>query len=259
MSNPFVLIAGFCFGLCVGSFLNVCICRLPGKDSVVSPGSRCPRCKTPIRFYDNIPVLSYIWLAGKCRFCNEPISLRYPLVELLSGGFAVCSVMKFGLHYFTLIYFIFIAVLLVITFIDLDHQIIPDIITLPGIPIFFAGALLLPQIHYIDSIIGIIAGGGSLYAVTVGYYLITGSEGMGGGDIKLLAMIGAVIGWQGVILTIFAASVTGTLIGGTIMLVSGKNLKLAVPFGPFLAFGAIIYVFFGQSLIHWYLYGIKPF
>lgn len=259
MSNPFVLFASFCFGLCIGSFLNVCISRLPESLSIISPGSRCPDCKTPIRFYDNIPVLSWIWLKRKCRSCGLPIAIRYPLIELLTGGFAMCILLKYGLTFSALVYFLFIATLLVVTFIDIDHQIIPNGITLPGIPLFFAAAVLLTPVGYLDALIGIIVGGGSLYLVALIYYLVTGTEGMGGGDIKLLAMIGAMIGWQGVLFTIFISSVIGTLIGGTLMLATEKGMKFAVPFGPFLSIAAVLHVFFGDALINWYLYGAPLF
>ncbi len=259
MSNPFEITIGFLFGLFIGSFLNVCIYRIPANKSIVWPASNCPGCHTPIRFYDNIPVLSYIWLLGKCRSCDGPISIRYPLVELLSGAFAGLCVLKFGFTLAAAIYFVFIAALLVITFIDMDHRIIPDVISLPGIPVFFAATFLLPGMSPVESITGILVGGGSLFLVAWAYYLLTGKEGMGGGDIKLLAMIGAVVGWKGVILTIFTASITGTIVGGTLMLLSGKNLKLAIPFGPFLATGAVISVFYGPELIRWYIHGVRPF
>lgn len=259
MSIPFEIITGFLFGLFIGSFLNVCIYRIPANNSIVSPASNCPGCKTPIRFYDNIPILSYIWLLGKCRSCAARISIRYPLVELLTGILAALCVLKFGFTLEAFIYFVFVSVLVVITFIDIDHRIIPDVISLPGIPVFFAAAFLLPAITPVESIYGILVGGGSLLLVAWAYYMLTGKEGMGGGDIKLLAMIGAVVGWQGVVLTIFAASITGTIVGGTLMILSGKNLKLAIPFGPFLAIGSVISVFYGQELIQWYLYGIRPF
>jgi leader peptidase (prepilin peptidase) / N-methyltransferase len=245
----------FVFGTCIGSFLNVCIYRLPESKSIVRPGSACPACGTPIRFYDNLPLIGYLILRGRCRQCHSPISIRYPIVELLGGLFALCLFLKFGQSPAALIYFIFVAALLTITFIDLDHRIIPDIITLPGIPIGLAASFLLPQVTVTQSMIGILAGGGSLLAVAWVYQLLTGREGMGGGDIKLLAMIGAFIGWQGVLLTIFAASAIGTLAGILAMLKTGKGMKLAVPFGPFLAIGALIHLFFGEAIISWYLYG----
>jgi leader peptidase (prepilin peptidase)/N-methyltransferase len=149
--------------------------------------------------------------------------------------------------------FIFIATLITVTFIDLDHRIIPDTISLPGIPIFFLAALAVPTVSWQASAIGIIVGGGSLFTVAWVYQLVTGREGMGGGDIKLLAMIGAIIGWQGILFTLFAASAIGTLVGIMAMIKAGKGMKLAIPFGPFLAAGAIIYLFFGQVLISWYV------
>ena len=242
----------FIFGLCIGSFLNVCIYRLPARKSISHPRSSCPSCGELIRFYDNIPVLSYVILRGRCRFCNVSISLRYPVVEILCGLFAVITFVKYGLTLEALIYFIFIASLLVITFIDIDHQIIPDVISLPGIPIFFVASFALPDIQYLESLLGILVGGGSLLLVAWTYNLVTKKEGMGGGDIKLLAMIGAVIGWKGVLFTIFIASAVGTISGMLVMLKTRKGRKLAIPFGPFLAIGGIAYIFFGPQLIGWY-------
>jgi len=205
-----------------------------------------------IRFYDNIPVLSYLWLKGRCRHCNKPISFRYPLVEALTGLVALAVFLSFGLTLEGLIYFTFIVSLLVITFIDIDHKIIPNVITIPGIPIGLLLALGLSEITFVDSVLGLLAGGGSLWAVAWIYNLLTGKEGMGGGDIKLLAMIGTIIGWKGVIFTIFVSSAAGTLVGLPVMLVKGKNMKFAVPFGPFLAIGAVTYIFLGQEIIYWY-------
>jgi len=189
---------------------------------------------------------------GKCRKCSVRISIRYPLVELLTGLFALAVFLKYGMTLDTIIYFIFISALIVITFIDIDHKIIPDIISISGIPIGFAASFFLTAIHYKDSLIGILIGGGSLFLVAWCYHFLTGKEGMGGGDIKLLGMIGAFIGWQGVLFTIFIASASGSIIGGILMLFARKNLKFAVPFGPFLAIGAISYLFFGPELIDWY-------
>jgi leader peptidase (prepilin peptidase)/N-methyltransferase len=248
----------FIFGICIGSFLNVCIYRLPEKKSIVHPRSMCPACGTLIRFYDNIPILSYLVLKGKCRQCSEGISFRYPVIEFISGIFAVGVYIKFGLGFEALIYYTFIAVLLAITFIDIDHQIIPDIISLPGIPIFFAASLALPNITLVESILGILIGGGSLWLVAQAYYLLTRKEGMGGGDIKLLAMMGALIGWKGVLFTIFSASAVGTLAGMLVMLKTRKSMKLKIPFGPFLAIGAITYIFFGPQLIAWYFNLLRP-
>ena len=247
-----LIIIIFVIGLCIGSFLNVCICRVPESKSIVHPGSACPGCGHSIKFYDNIPVLSFLILKAKCRNCGMPISWRYPLVELLIGMLAVAVFLKFGLAAEAAVYFVFISVLVVITFIDIDHRIIPDLISLPGIPIFFLMSMTIPTITLMDALIGILAGGGILFLVAEIYWRLTGKEGMGGGDVKLLAMIGALTGWQGVFFTIFASSLTGTLIGLVIMLIQGKNMKLAIPFGPFLSFGAVVYVFFGPGIIQWY-------
>lgn len=251
--NVFLPITAFIFGACIGSFLNVCIYRIPEGKSIAHPPSSCPTCGTAIRFYDNIPILSYLLLRGRCRRCRAPIPLRYPMVEALTGMAAVALVMKFDLTWAAGVYFVFVALLLVITFIDIDHQIIPDRLSLPGIPLFFGLAFGIPQVTWQASLLGILAGGGILYLVAVGYQLATGRDGMGGGDIKLLAMIGALIGWQGILFTIFFSSLSGTLVGLGLALPTGGSLKRRLPFGPFLAAGAIAYVFFGPELIQWYL------
>lgn len=256
MLNGLILSTAFILGACIGSFLNVCIWRLPASQSIVTPGSKCPRCNTPIRFYDNIPIISYIFLKGKCRTCKESISVRYPLVELLTGLVAMATTIKFGISVESLIYFTFIAALIVTTFIDIDHKIIPDSISLPGIPIGVLSCLAIGSLQFKDSLLGVLIGGGSLFLIAWGYHFFTGKEGMGGGDIKLLAMIGAFTGWKGVFFTIFVSSLTGTIIGVTLMLIARKSLKFAVPFGPFLAIGAVLYVFFGPELISWYYYGL---
>lgn len=244
----------FVFGLCIGSFMNVCIYRIPLSKSIVTPRSMCPGCGRLISAYDNIPIISYIFLGGKCRKCKIPISLRYPLVEIISGLTALAVFMRFGISAEGAIYFAFVSALLIITFIDIDHRIIPDTISLPGIPAgFLLASLLLPTVTYKASLVGILIGGGSLLAVAWIYNLITKKEGMGGGDIKLLAMIGAFTGWKGVLFTIFVASATGTLAGIAVMLKTQKGMKLAVPFGPFLSIGAILYIFFGTELVSWYI------
>lgn len=247
-----VNIVAFIFGACIGSFLNVCIYRIPAGVSIVHPGSSCPHCKSTIHFYDNIPILSWLLLMGRCRHCKASIALRYPFIEFLSGLFALACVAVFGPTLHGLLVFIFVATLIVVTFIDLDHRIIPDVITLPGIPIFFILAFAIPTVTWLEGAIGILIGGGSLFAVAWLYHTMTNREGMGGGDIKLLAMMGAVIGWKGVLFTIFAASAIGTVVGLLTMIKSSKGMRLAIPFGPFLATGAIIYLFFGKAIIYWY-------
>lgn len=245
-------------GLCIGSFLNVCIFRIPLEKSIVHPPSACPACGNAIRFYDNIPVLSYLLLRGKCRHCGVAISIRYPSVELASGLTAAATYAAFGPTVETLIYFTFISTLWVVTLIDIDYRIIPDNISLPGIIVFFLASFLLPNMTVKDSLLGILLGGGSLYAIAWAYSAIKKVDGMGGGDIKLLAMIGALIGWKGVLFTLFASSALGTIVGVGIMIAQGKSMKLAVPFGPFLSAGAAAYIFFGPRLIDWYLNFLPP-
>lgn len=248
-----IIIALFVFGTIIGSFLNVCIVRMPHNTSIVFPASHCPGCGAGIRFYDNIPLVSYILLAGRCRACKTPISLRYFIVELLMGVLTAVLFFHFGFSLVFIVCFIFTAALVVITFIDLQHQIIPDRISLPGIPLGFLCSFVLPWNSWLDSLLGILVGGGVLYAFALGYYLLTKKEGMGGGDIKMLAMIGAFLGWQGALATLMLAAVAGSLIGIILMVLKGKNFKYAVPFGPFLAVGAFCALLYGDSLISWYL------
>jgi leader peptidase (prepilin peptidase)/N-methyltransferase len=240
-------------GMVVGSFLNVCICRMPKGESVVSPPSHCPQCDYRIRWYDNIPLVSYLLLRGKCRGCGMHISLQYPIVELLNGLLTLALFLRFGPTLAFLVLFLFCSALVVITFIDLEHQIIPDEISLPGIVIGFIFSFFLQGHSWLNSLLGILLGGGSLLLVAYVYQWLTGKEGMGGGDIKLLAMMGAFLGWKSILFIIFASSLVGSVIGITMMLVQKKDSKLAIPFGPYLAFGAVLYIFYGRQIIHWYL------
>ena len=250
----FIAVMSFVFGVCIGSFLNVVIYRMPEGQSVVSPPSHCPACNHAIPFYFNLPIISFLLLKGKCGFCKAPISIRYPLVELITGLLALGLFFKFGLTPTALFYFAFGAVLIAVSFIDLDHQIIPDKLSLPGIIIFSTSCLFVPQMRCISVIWGILAGGGILYLVALFYYLIRKHEGMGGGDIKLLAMIGAATGVKGVFFTLFTGSIFGTLGGLTAMAPAAKSEKrqAKIAFGPFLSLGAILYVFWGESIIRWY-------
>lgn len=250
-----ILLSVFAFllGAAIGSFLNVCIYRLPLGESIVFPASHCPACGTRIRPWDNIPLLSFLLLGGKCRSCRAAISFRYPLVELLNGLLTLALFLKFGPSPTFLVLLVFSSALVAVTFIDLDHQLIPDVISLPGIVVGFAASFFLPWLGWLNSLIGLLLGGGSLLVVAYLYQFLTKKEGMGGGDIKLLAMMGAFLGWRAVPFIIFAGSLVGSVVGITLMLVQKKDAKLAVPFGPFLSFGAILYVFYGRQLIHWYL------
>ncbi len=249
-----VNIISIIFGAIMGSFLNVCSIRLPKEESIVAPGSHCPQCKKPIKFYDNIPLVSYLLLKGRCRYCHSPISIQYPLVEGITALGSLILFMKFGLSLSYLIYFAFVAALIVITVIDLYHQIIPDVISLPGIGVGLLASLIIPQITFLNSLLGVLLGGGSLFLVATLYQWLFKREGMGGGDVKLLAMIGAFLGWKAVILTILLGSLIGSITGIIIMVSKGKDFKYAIPFGPFLSLGAVIALFYGPSLINWYLY-----
>ncbi|HVO92891.1 MAG TPA: A24 family peptidase [Terriglobales bacterium] len=254
----------FLFGAVVGSFLNVCIGRIPNEESIVTPPSRCPNCSTPIVFYDNIPLVSYVLLRAHCRSCAQPISPRYFLVELLMGLLALALYYRFGFGFEFVVGFIFVAALIVISFIDLDVRIVPDVISLPGIVVGLgcsvAAYFVMSQGHEsallpspVSSFIGILAGGGFLLATAWIYEKVTGVEGMGGGDIKLLAMIGAFLGWPSVPVTLFIASVLGSVIGLICMAITGAGRRLALPFAPFLCSGAIVHLFFSSQIIQFYI------
>ena len=250
---PFVPYLGVIFsallGAVVGSFLNVCIYRIPTGESIVLPASHCPTCGESIRWYDNIPVISYLILRGKCRQCDERISPLYPVIEIVTAVLAVLLFRKYGVSLDAFFSFLFTCALIVITFVDLRHQIIPDIITLPGIPLFALAAILFMDITIKDSLLGILVGGGFLYAVALGYQLLTKREGMGGGDIKLLAMMGGFLGWQSIWFIIMAASIVGAVVGISVMVGKGKDTKYAIPFGPFLSIAAVAYIFWGHAFM----------
>jgi len=236
----------FFFGAAIGSFLNVCIFRLPEKKSIVRPSSQCPYCHHPIRFYDNIPIISFAVLGGKCRDCLGKISWRYPLVELITALLSLLLFLKFGFSPDFFVFFIFTAVLIVITFIDLDHQIIPDVLTLPGIPLFFLAAVFIIKVPWLEALLGLLIGGGVLFLIAFVYELISKREGMGGGDIKLLAMIGGFLGWKSLIFVLLFSSFTGAIIGVTAMMIKKQDMKYAVHFGPFLSAAAVAYIFWGD-------------
>ena len=245
MSNYFA----FIFGAVVGSFLNVCIFRIPAKISIIKPLSQCPHCHHPIRLYDNIPLISYIVLRGKCRDCGGKISWQYPLVELITALLSLFLSLKFGLTLIFLTFFIFTAVLIVIAFIDLDHQIIPDVLTIPGIPVFFLLAVFVVKVPWLEALIGLLIGGGVLCAIAFVYELLTKREGMGGGDIKLLAMIGGFLGWKSLIFILLFSSFSGVIVGITAMIIKKQDTKYAVPFGPFLSAAAVAYLFWGDAFM----------
>ncbi|MBI2182198.1 MAG: prepilin peptidase [Deltaproteobacteria bacterium] len=261
--SSFASLIVFIFGAIVGSFLNVCILRIPKGESVIRPSSHCPNCKTPIAFYDNIPLFSYFFLGGRCRACREWISPRYFVVELLTAALTVALFYKFGLGPAFFSSFILVAALLVISFIDLDVRIVPDVISLPGIVLgllfsFFGYYVVYDPAELIpsplSSLIGVLVGGGFLLALAWAYAAVTGTEGMGGGDIKLLAMIGAFLGWPSIPVTLFLSSLAGSIIGLSAMLVKGVGRKYALPFAPFLCLGALLHLFFGKELVAFYFF-----
>ena len=240
-------------GAAVGSFLNVCIGRIPEGLSIVTPPSRCPQCGHPIRFYDNIPIISFLLLGRKCRDCRGEISFRYPLIELLTAVFAWLLFQRFGLTpaFFTV--FLFVCVLIVISFIDFDHQIIPHLLTLSGIPVFAVLAVLYMGLTAIDVLLGVMIGAGTLYFVAVYYEALRGRVGMGGGDVNLLAMLGAFLGWKSLLFILLMSSLLGAFVGLVFILFKGKDMKYAVPFGPFLCIAAVVYLFFGDDLMALFL------
>lgn len=238
-------------GAMVGSFLNVCIYRLPQGESLVVPRSRCPRCGTPIHWYDNIPLVSFIILRGKCRACGGPISLQYPLVEAAGAGLMVIVYFKVGLSFDLLEDATLLFILLGIAVTDTRAYTIPDGFSLSGIVLGLLLCFLPGGITPLESVVGLLVGGVSLYLVALVGEFIFKKEAMGGGDVKMLAMIGAFLGWPGVLFTLFVGSLAGSLVFGWINFVLRK--KKLVPFGLFLAIGAGIYTFAGPELIAWYL------
>lgn len=245
-------IFAFLFGTVVGSFLNVCIHRLPKEESVVAPRSRCPACQTPIRAVDNIPLLSFLLLRGRCRACGTPISRRYPLVEGLTGILFALTVSRFGVTIQTAFVLAFLGGLVVVSFIDLDHQIIPNVITVPGIPLGLLAGLLLKEPPLLDRLIGMLAGAGFLYLMLFYGGVVFGQEAMGEGDLNLIALVGAFLGWKGVVVTILVGCLVGSLVGLGLMALQRLGRRQHIPFGPFLSLGAMVALFWGERLIAWY-------
>jgi leader peptidase (prepilin peptidase)/N-methyltransferase len=272
------------FGLLIGSFLNVVIYRVPLGESIVFPGSRCPKCDTPVRAYDNIPVLSYLFLGGKCRNCRVRISITYPSVELLVGILYLFCFLKVHNQYsyenqtvefyFHLVAnIIFVSLIVPLIFIDLEHKLLPDVITKPALVLMLILRVLAPDpvvlvatrqtfhltgwadwaVALVGSGLGALVGGGSLWLVRELYYRLRKVEGMGLGDVKMMLFVGAFLGWQLTALTIFIASLLGSIVGVTLILARGGNMKMEIPFGVFLGPAAIISLFVGQSFIAWYL------
>ncbi|MGQ0722426.1 MAG: prepilin peptidase [Candidatus Eiseniibacteriota bacterium] len=250
MNAKLVLLA--VLGAACGSFLNVVIWRLPRKMSVVTPRSRCPECSKPIAPWDNVPLVSWIFLRGRCRGCGAGIPVRYPFVEAVTAALFVLA----GLHAaepltlaFTLL---FLSAMVVVTFIDLDHMIIPDVITIPGMALGLIAAFLGAAVEPGQALVGVLAGGGGLFAVATAYRAATGRDGLGGGDIKLLGMVGAFLGPVGAFLTVLIGSLAGTLFACALMLNHRASRTAALPFGTFLAPGAVLVLFLGARIVSSY-------
>lgn len=238
-------------GLAIGSFLNVVIHRLPRRESLVSPGSRCPSCGYALGAADNVPVLSWVLLGGRCRRCRARISVRYPVVELVTAAVFVAHYYVFGWTPLLAVRLVFASSLVALFAIDLEHHLLPDAITLPGIVVGLLASLFLPP-GIRDALIGILAGGGVLWLIGEAYYRYAGEEGMGGGDVKMLAMIGAFLGWQLVIVTLVFSSIAGAVIGLAVIAVRRGGMKYALPYGTFLSVAALVASLYGERIVRWY-------
>ena len=249
---PIAMLSYALLGLCVGSFLNVVIARVPAGSNIAYPGSACPRCGTAIRWYDNIPVLSYILLRGRCRGCQKTISWRYPFVELTCSALFTAAYLRFGSGTQLVAALVLLSTLVAITGIDVDHQIIPDVLSLPGIALGLVVSLVPSGIGWRDSVLGTLLGGGVFIVIIVASGVILGQPGMGVGDVKLGAMLGAFLGWKLVLLSILLSVLIGGPLAATLLATGRKGRKDPLPFGPFLAVGAVISLFCGDAVLAWY-------
>jgi leader peptidase (prepilin peptidase)/N-methyltransferase len=239
-------------GLTIGSFLNVCVHRIPRHESLMHPGSRCPRCGYALRWFDNIPIVSYALLRGRCRKCGEHIALRYPALEILTVALFLAHGATFGWTALLIPRLLFACAMVVLFAIDLEHHLLPDVITLPGIVLGLLFSTVLPP-GVIDAVIGVLIGGGVLWLIGEAYFRYSGQEGMGGGDVKMLAMIGAFLGWKLVLVTLVLSSVMGSLVGGIMIATKRGGMKYALPYGTFLALGALAASLAGVRMLEWYL------
>ena len=240
-------------GLIVGSFGNVCIYRIPRNESIIYPASHCPKCRTTIKPVDNIPLLSYILLKGRCRNCGSKISIQYSIVEFLTGIIYLIIYLIYGLSIQSLIYIILSSALIIIAFIDLNELIVPDVISLPGIAAGLILSFFVPYISFINSALGVVIGGGIILIIGLVGSMIFKKEAMGGGDIKLAAMIGAFLGWRYTIISLFLGFFLGALAGIFLILSKIKSREDMVPFGPFIALGSLITLLWGEKILSWYL------
>ena len=247
-----LVVSAFILGAILGSFLNVVIFRLPLGRSIIRPRSSCPACKAPVASYDNIPILSYALLRGRCRRCRERISMRYPLVELISAAAAAGIVWRYGPSLQAVWIYAFVAIMLAITLIDWDHQSIPDPLSLGGVVLGWIGAAVCLDVDLVQSFVGSLVGAGVILAIAVLYKVVRKADGMGGGDVKLMAMIGAFLGWKMVFPVLFIAALFGSLYGAWVIRAGGHG-KTAVAFGSFLAPAACVMMFAGERLLDLYL------
>ena len=250
--QPLNLFFAFIYGACLGSFANVLIYRWPNDESILVH-SHCGSCGQAIKWYHNIPILAYFILRGRCANCERKFSIRYAIVELLMATLFVLMVALYGVTWTTLEYLILTFGLVAGSFIDWDHMILPDEITIGGTIVGLIGAALNPERSFTDALIGALVGGGSLWLVAYIYYIFTGREGLGGGDIKLLAFIGAVLGWRSIPFVILCASMTGAVVGLIIARKNEEGLRAAIPFGPFISLAAFLYMAGLKSVGIWYL------
>ena len=239
-------------GLVVGSFLNVCIYRLPRGQSVNWPGSRCTTCDRSLAWYENIPIVSWVVLRGRCRTCGERISVMYPIVEAITAAMFIAGYFIYGWTPLLAVRLAFTCAMIVLFVIDLQHYLLPNVITVPGIVIGFALSLVLPP-GWKASLIGLIAGGGLLFAIAEAWYRFRGIEGLGMGDVKMLAMIGAFLGWKLMLVTLVLSSFAGSLIGVGAIALGRGGMKSMLPFGTFLAVGALTAAVAGDVILSWYL------
>jgi leader peptidase (prepilin peptidase)/N-methyltransferase len=249
----FWLVTSFFLGLIFGSFFNVCILRIPNHKSIVMPPSHCPNCNYELKWYDNIPILSYIILRGKCRNCKSAISPRYAIIEFLTGVLFAFTFYRFGFNVYTIFALIFISFMIIMSFIDLDHFILPDRFTLTLIPLGILSSFFKSDFNWIDSITGLLVGGGFILIFSATYYLVRKRSGMGGGDMKLMAGVGAYLGFKLALLTLMIGTIAGTMVAIPYLLIKKKKMDSMLPFGPFLALAAVICLFWGEEIFNWWL------
>jgi leader peptidase (prepilin peptidase)/N-methyltransferase len=252
VTGPLGVIFAALFGSVAGSFLNVVVHRLPRGGSVVWPGSNCPRCQHPLAWYDNIPIVSYLVLGGRCRYCRTPIAVRYPIIEALTAVMFAGAWWYYGPGVLLVSRLLFGCALIALFAIDLEHQLLPNVITLPGIIVGFAFSFFTEP-GWLSSLIGIAVGGGALWAMYEAWWLLRKEEGLGFGDVKMLAMIGAFLGWKLTLVTLMMGSFAGSILGGVLMVAGRGTMKTALPFGTFLALGAVLAATAGPSILDWYL------